>query len=170
MKPHPPIISEFINIDSQIWVWYSFFYFVGGIFFLPFLWISTFLYLPYLVLFILATAYTHFYLIFSISGRLKEIKPRITLTPILGVLFQYLYLRNGLRALHWNFQTNLILLSWSAIRFTFEVSVIAVRDRAQSHTRIIPLSQVPAMVSSLHSLVVLTPPVISFLHSLVIFT
>ena len=121
----PPIISEFINIDSQIWVWYSFFYFVGGIFFLPFLWISTFLYLPYLVLFILATAYTHFYLIFSISGRLKEIKPRIAPTPILGVLFQYLHLRNGLRALHWNFQTNLILLSWSTIRFVFEVSVIA---------------------------------------------
>ena len=46
--------------------------------------------------------------------------------PILGVLFQYLYLRNGLRAVHWNLQTNVILLSWSAIRFTFEVSVITV--------------------------------------------
>ena len=68
--------------------------------------------------------YMHFYLIFSISGRLKDIKPRIALTPILGVLFQYLYLRNGLRAVHWNLQTNVILLSWSAIRFTFEVSVI----------------------------------------------
>ena len=40
------------------------------------------------------------------------------------MLFQYLYLRNGLRAVHWNLKTNVILLSWSAVRFTFEVSVI----------------------------------------------
>ena len=121
----PPIISEFINTDSRIWtslsLAYTVFFLFPSLFFLG---ISAFLYLPYLVLFVLATPYTHFYLIFSINGRLKDIKPRITLTPIFGVLFQYLYLRNGSRATHWNFQTNVILLSWSAIRFVFEVSVI----------------------------------------------
>ena len=124
----PPIISEFItDSDSEIWSFYYAFLVAGGILFYIFLWIGThFLYFPYLVLLILATPYIHFYLIFSISGCLKEIKPRIAFMPILGVLFQYLYLRNGLRAVHWNLQTNIILLSWSAIRFTFEVSVITV--------------------------------------------
>ena len=122
----PLIISEFINTDHEIWtdlsIAYTFFFLF---LFICFLWISThLLYLPYLVLFILATPYMHFYLIFSINGRLKDIKPRITLTPILGVLFQYLYLRNGLRAVHWNLKTNVLLLSWSAVRFTFEVSVV----------------------------------------------
>ena len=72
----PPIISEFINTDHEIWsslsVYYSIFFLFPSLFFL---WISAFLYLPYLVLFILATAYTHFYLIFSINGCLKEHKP-----------------------------------------------------------------------------------------------
>ena len=109
----PPIISEFINTDSGIWgslsIVYTFLLFpIYG----PLTLSIHFLYLPHLVLFVLATAYTHFHLIFSINGRLKDIKPLIAFTPIWGVLFQYLYLRNGLRAVHWNFQTNLILLSW----------------------------------------------------------
>ena len=123
----PPIISEFINIDSGIiWSLYSTFYFLSSNYLIIFLWIISLLSLPFLILFILATAYMHFHSIFSINGRLKDIKPLIAFTPILGVLFQYPYLRNGLRAVHWNFQTNISLLSWSAIRFIFEVSVIAV--------------------------------------------
>ena len=123
----PPIISEFINTDSRIWtslsLAYTVFFLFPSLFFLG---ISTFLYLPYLVLFILATAYTHFYLILSISGRPKDIKPRITLTPILGVLFQYLYLRNGLRAAHWNLKPISSFYPGQQYVSPFEVSVIAV--------------------------------------------
>ena len=121
----PPIISEFINTDSVMWNTLSVVYTI--LFLFPiygFLTLSAFLYPPYLVLFILATPYMHFHLIFSINGSLKDINPRIAFTPILGVLFQYLYLRNGLRVVHWNLKTNIILLSWSAVRLTFEVSVI----------------------------------------------